>query len=479
MSLFTGIRLPRFARRSAVSADRVAVAAKLSERIETRQVEMLDSTVLSAAANVLAAVIIAVIVEKDVGRTPLAVWIFSLIAIVAALILRTRWHAWKAARGEPAVSPRQRLREHVFFSTSIGVAWSALCVLYGADLSAWHMLVLSLAMVGCTSGAIPALGIYLPAFYGFFAAALLPLAYANFVHPSPSASNVALLILLYIAAVAANARAYNRSVVAALWLRAKNEMLADSVAAAEAATSAAMKSKWESFAHLSHELRTPMNAVLGFSDMMRRQMFGALSPRYLDYAGHIHESGGHALALIDSILEVSQARTGRISLAETEIEPAALIAECLHMIEPDAAAKRLGIETDIAENLPPLHADGPKLRQVLLNLLANAVKYTPDGGVVAVAARRAEGGLDIEVRDTGIGIAPGDIERCQEPFIRLGDPLVSNVQGAGLGLPIAKHLVEAHGGRLAIESALGLGTKVTLHLPPERCGAGAHRLRVA
>ncbi|HEY4345287.1 MAG TPA: HAMP domain-containing sensor histidine kinase [Parvibaculum sp.] len=469
MAFFPFVRTLRYADSVAVCAVEGRADAQIGRRVRVSQLEMLDRAVLSCTANVLTAAIVGVVIYEDVGWEAVACWIGALAVTATALVMRVRGHVRK---GDAAPSAQNRLREHIVLATLIGVIWSAFCLSFGPMLSSWHMLVFSLTVVGCASGCIPALATYLPAFYGFFLTAVGPLIYVNFAYPTSGTTNVSFLLGLYAVAVALNARAYNRSIVSALRLRAKNEMLADSLAAAKAATSDAMKSKWESFAHLSHELRTPMNAVLGFSDMMRQQMFGQLSPRYLDYAGYIHESGGQALSLIDAILEVSRAKAGQLSLDETDIEPSRLVDECLQMIEPDARAKRLRLSFDSQPGLPLLFADRRKLRRLLLNLMANAVRYTDDGGGVSLTLRHGESGLDIIVADTGIGIAEDDIARCQEPFIRLGDPSISGVQGAGLGLPIARLLIEAHGGDLTIESALGQGTTVTVHFPPARCVAG-------
>ncbi len=211
-----------------------------------------------------------------------------------------------------------------------------------------------------------------------------------------------------------------------------------------------------------------MNAIIGFSELMGTQPFGPLGERYKAYAGHINESGCHALDLINAIFEVSGAEVGQLSLDESAVAPEALVDECLHMVELAAARKQVALDSRIDNAMPRFAADRPKLRQALLNLLTNAIKYTPEGGRVSVAAGLDDGGLDIAVADTGVGIADGDLDRCLEPFVRLRNPLTAGVEGAGLGLPLAKHLVEAHGGSLRIASKPGQGTVVIIHVPPQR-----------
>ena len=270
---------------------------------------------------------------------------------------------------------------------------------------------------------------------------------------------------LYVAVVGSNARDYNRQVLSAFRLRAENEALAENVARANVATAEAKRSKWNTLAHLSHELRTPMNAIMGFSQMMRDQIFGALAERYRDYSAHIHDSGHDMLDLIDTILDVSRAEAGQLTIEDGEIAPIDLIEECLQKVEQAASAKRLTLERHFVPSSPDLMADRTKLRQALLNLLNNAIAYTREGGRVAVRLFCDADGLEIAVSDTGVGIGPEDIEKCQEPFVRGSNPLIAGTEGAGLGLPLARRLVEAHGGTFKLASELGHGTTATIHLP--------------
>jgi two-component system cell cycle sensor histidine kinase PleC len=229
----------------------------------------------------------------------------------------------------------------------------------------------------------------------------------------------------------------------------------------------ANKAKSEFLATMSHELRTPMNAIIGFSEAMQQQLFGPLSPRYRAYSGDIHTSGRYALDLIDAIFDVSRGEAGQILLAEETIDTGPFIEECLRMVEAAAADRHIALACR-ADALPPLVADRAKLRQTLLNLLTNAIKYTPIDGQVSIEARSDDDGIDIAVSDTGIGIDAADLARCQEPFVRLSNPLTNAVAGAGLGLPIAKRLIEAHGGSMTLASKPRQGTRVTVHLPASR-----------
>lgn len=234
----------------------------------------------------------------------------------------------------------------------------------------------------------------------------------------------------------------------------------------------ANRAKSEFLAVMSHELRTPLNAIIGFSDILRSEMFGPLgSPRYREYAGDINQSGRHLLELINDILDISKAEAGKLELQEEVVSLEDLAARAMAMIVP--RAEEAGIR--LSFRLPPrsvrLRADRRKLLQMLLNLLSNAVKFTPAEGRVTLAAAVGPDGVELAVEDTGIGIAPQDLDKVQEPFIQLDPAMTRHREGTGLGLPLAKRLAQLHGGRLEIESRLGSGTTVRVRLPLSRLEA--------
>ncbi|MFP6734000.1 MAG: ATP-binding protein [Rhodospirillales bacterium] len=225
-------------------------------------------------------------------------------------------------------------------------------------------------------------------------------------------------------------------------------------------------------ANMSHELRTPLNAIVGFSDLMRSETFGALgSEQYKDYVRLIHNSGAHLLRIINDILELSSIETGEHSFNETEVNLDRLIENCLALIENRAGKKSIELARTRARIQTVVLADDVKIRQVLMNLLANAVKFTGDGGTVTAGCRLDENNRAvISVEDTGI--EPDDIARILNPFNQVEeDSLTRSHGGAGLGLTIAKSFAELHGGSLEIESVPGQGTIVSLILPAARAVA--------
>jgi signal transduction histidine kinase len=234
----------------------------------------------------------------------------------------------------------------------------------------------------------------------------------------------------------------------------------------------ANRAKSQFLAVMSHELRTPLNAIIGFSEIMYAEPYGALGDkRYKQYVQDIHNSGGHLLSIINDILDLSKIEAGQADLNEEEVDLPALIGAVQRIMQERAAKADLTFECESGEGLPWVRADRRALKQILLNLLANAVKFTPKGGKVGLRmAVDDEGGLRMTVYDTGIGMDPRDIPRALSAFGQVDTSWSRRYEGAGLGLPISRALVRLHGGTLELESQPGMGTAVTVRLPPERVG---------
>ncbi len=227
----------------------------------------------------------------------------------------------------------------------------------------------------------------------------------------------------------------------------------------------ASRSKSEFLANMSHELRTPLNAIIGFSDVMRNEMLGQLPPRYVEYASDIHRSGQHLLDLINDVLNMARIESGKLELDRAPVDIGTLVREVVRTVEP--RAKEAGIEIRVnTPELPRVFIDKRTIKQVLLNLMSNAVKFNSDAGVITVETRREEGGISIWIHDTGIGIAELDLPRVVKPFERVEPASLGRRRGGmGLGLAVSNALVEMNGGSLEIESELGVGTSVYFTLP--------------
>ena len=232
----------------------------------------------------------------------------------------------------------------------------------------------------------------------------------------------------------------------------------------------ANRTKSEFLANISHELRTPLNAIIGFSDIIHREMFGPIgSVSYKSYAKDIHESGTQLLSMIDDILAFSSMETGSLELKEQHLDLAKAIRAMVRKLKRSAATAGLAVQVEVPETLPLLRADSRALEQIVLNLLANAIKFTPAGGSVTISAdHQGARGLVLAVTDTGIGIAGEDLSTVMAPFSQLEGVECRKHGGTGLGLPLSRHLVELHGGELTIESTAGAGTGVKVRFPPDR-----------
>jgi two-component system, cell cycle sensor histidine kinase PleC len=290
---------------------------------------------------------------------------------------------------------------------------------------------------------------------------------------------------LVLAGLTAGAEAYfvmvaNRlhiSAVAALEARGQLDSLIGELEQAKAKSDEAARraeaanlAKSRFLAQMSHELRTPLNAILGFSEVMKNQLLGQhIVPAYGEYAGDIHDSGQHLLNLINEILDLSRIEAGRYELNEESINVVHAAEECHHLLKIRATGRGITIHDHYETDLPKIWADERAVRQICLNLLSNAIKFTPQGGEIWIKVGwTASGGQYISVRDTGPGIPEEEIPVVLSSFGQGSNAIKSAEQGAGLGLPIVKGLIDLHGGSFTLRSKLREGTEVIVTFPAER-----------
>jgi len=244
----------------------------------------------------------------------------------------------------------------------------------------------------------------------------------------------------------------------------------DALRVAKEAAEKANRTKSEFLANISHELRTPLNAIIGFSEVMMQGILGPVgNDSYQGYLKDIHDSGIDLLNIINDILDLSKAEAGKLELSEQTVDVATVIDSVGRLMAPkiDSAGLTLGI--DVPADLNHLYCDRLKLKQILLNILSNAVKFTPSGGRVDVAAsENPEHGFAIAIRDSGIGIAKDDIPRVMLPFEQVESALSRSRNGTGLGLPLTAAMMHLHGGRIEIDSEIDRGTTVTIYFPADR-----------
>ncbi len=263
----------------------------------------------------------------------------------------------------------------------------------------------------------------------------------------------------------------NLTEMALLAAKQKAERAADAARLALLNAESANRAKTEFLANMSHELRTPLNAIIGFSDVIQNEIMGRFeeNPKYIDYARDIREAGGHLLSVINDILDIAKIEAGQLDLREDAFDAGRALDACTSMLSNRAEEAGVHLIREGGESQVTIWGDEKKFKQIVLNLLSNAIKFTREGGHVTLSTSiDDEGGFELTVSDTGIGIAERDLETALAPFSQVDNAQHRSHEGTGLGLPISRALAELHGGSLEIQSEPGLGTTVTVRLPAER-----------
>jgi signal transduction histidine kinase len=238
---------------------------------------------------------------------------------------------------------------------------------------------------------------------------------------------------------------------------------------ARAKAEAASQSKGAFLAQMSHEFRTPLNAIMGFSDVMSHGLFGPLGDaRYAEYTKYIHESGKHLLRLVNDILDVSKIEAGALAIEEEEVDLAGIIDDALGLVGPKAERTGVVMNYQLPSEMPSVFVDRRRIKQVLINILANAIEFSSPGGTIELSAHLSPESLRVVIKDQGIGMSAADVAIALESFGQVGDVVTRNKEGSGLGLPLSVGLMALHGGRLDIESREGIGTSVILDFPAAR-----------
>jgi two-component system cell cycle sensor histidine kinase PleC len=402
-----------------------------------------------------------------------AVWACGMLCIHAVIIR----NCVKFLNEAPSpASPRRWRRRFVLLDLLYGVCWTAILIHPGGldIVSNTLMMFLMLLVIAVSSMLAASLPVAALA-----ATAPVTLAIAlNFVLGG-TFDNYVLALLAVAAEVyfALLARHLHSTTLATFEARAEKDALIGELEQAKAISDEARHraesanvAKSRFLAQMSHELRTPLNAILGFSEVMKSEIFGGHAvPVYKDYSADIHNSGVHLLNLINEILDLSRIEAGRYELHEEAVSLVHVVADCHHLLKLRASSRGITIHEVFEQGMPRIWADERATRQIVLNLLSNSIKFTPQGGEIWLKAGwTASAGQYLSVKDTGSGIAEDEIPIVLASFGQGSNSIKSAEQGAGLGLPIAKSLIDMHGGTFTLKSKLRIGTEVIVTFPPER-----------
>jgi two-component system cell cycle sensor histidine kinase PleC len=414
-----------------------------------------------------------------VGFPRLAGWyVQMLLGLVPQMIVLARFPQGALTGEETRHWTRRLAAANLFFVAN----WASLGMWFwaGGDRNSNHIMIqlllaATLAAHAAATGACraisrPALLLYLAVM------TLIPLQGVFLPATVTHAVVMALSAPLYVAFMALIAERNHKRARAAVMLgQERDSLLAELVSAklesdrGREQAEAASLAKSQFLANMSHELRTPLNAILGFSEMISSGIYEKDPMRSMEYAGLIHSSGQHLLALINDILDLAKIEAGRWQLEEAELQLHSIAEDTLQLVTWRTRDTNVSLENAIDPELETVYADERAIKQILLNLLSNAVKFTREQGkVTAFACRDAGGGMLLGVSDTGVGIAPADLTHVFDSFGQGRHDIALSDKGTGLGLAIVKGLAEAHGGTVRLESELGKGTKVTVHLPATR-----------
>ena len=472
----------------AAAARRRAMTLKLRQARQTLTTNSIDfsgqyaslarlfANSVTSAAPVMALVALAVGAIACAWVPPIKVVTWGVLLVASLAVRYGLAVAYLDLPEQEKVSPSWR-RKFIAAETFAGAAWGLLVVLLlqAADPNArTFVLVVLLLVAGMTAMVASAIPFAV-------AGGLLPMAIAIVYVLGPATREQALLmsalcvgILVYFVVLA---NRLHRTSLAGLSFQAEKDALIAELEQAKLNSDEARRraeganlAKSRFLATMSHELRTPLNAILGFSEVMKAELFGAHSVAvYKDYSNDIHSSGQHLLMLINEILDLSRVEAGRYELKEESVSLPGVVEECRHLLAMRAKGRNIAVVEQLDSDLPRIWADEKAVRQVTLNLLSNAIKFTPQGGTITIKVGwTGAGGQYLSIRDTGPGIAEEEIPIVLSSFGRGSLAQKNAEEGSGLGLPIVKGLVELHGGEFRLNSKLREGTEVIVIFPPER-----------
>ncbi len=443
-------------------------ASEIARRVFAERVHLFYRQLRAAlgASTVISTLLVTVLWSESGPSMRLLGWISAMILVqMARLLLHAAF-----MRASPGVEDAPRWARFAVVSTAVsGLCWGASILLFFDPTSPTNLIVMTMTATGMAAGGIAVLATLPLAYIVYLATHLPPLiillaATGGFVNLAFAVGFI-FFVLILLSAV----RTIGTTLEESLRLRFERIGMIEHLEEARAQAESASRAKSEFLAMMTHELKTPLNSIIGYAELISEQPPAKLGDKFGDYVRDIRSGAHNLLSLINDILDLSKADAGKLDLQEGLFSVGAAIERCLRVIQPRADEGGIELRLELAQDLPAVRGDERLIRHALLNLLSNAVKFTRPGGLVRIGARRSpDGGVVIEVTDSGIGMAPEDIPRALEPFQQIDHGLKRERTGSGLGLTLAKRFAELHRGRIEVASRPGVGTTARLVMPADR-----------
>jgi signal transduction histidine kinase len=435
--------------------------------IHSELADLLYSSPWPVATNLVVTMLTVVLLSYAFGTPVFLGWGVSIIGICAVRI--ALWRLYHRHRHDDGFEPQTWIRRFTYFAAVTGAQWGTLAMTVALYSHAPTDSFVPIIIAGLAGGIASGYTAHVPVVDAFIWPVVLPLIIITAASGDPPHIALAVLYLCFVFNLSLMARRSFHALIGLLRSKTDKEKLVARLFDANRRAEAALRAKTEFLANMSHELRTPLNAVIGFSEIISDEVLGPIGNRkYLEYAHDLNASGKHLLQLINDILDLTKISAERLELADEKVDVADLIGSSIRMVAHRAASQGVSLHEVVAPEVYCVRGDERRLRQIVLNLVTNSIKFTPSGGSIAVRASIERGWLVLEMRDTGVGISEEDMPLVLEPFGQVDNAFNRNGGGTGLGLPLTKKLVELHGGRFVIESIKDQGTIVRVSLPPDR-----------
>ena len=453
---------------SRTSGSAAVAPPDLARRVYAERVRLFyRQQIPTVAASLAIAGFLVTILWAEFGMSyPMLGWLGTMITVqLTRLVARTFF-----MRAKPKVDAADRWgRIAVLLTAAAGVSWGASVLLFFDPTAPMNLVAMTMTATGIASGGLAVLSALPAAYLAYLLTHIPPVIFVLTVTGEFVNLVFAACFVFFIVVLVTAVRAMSATLEESLRLRFERIEIIERLDEARIRAESANRTKSEFLAMMTHELKTPLNSIIGYAALIGGHPGTARDPKIESFTNEIHEGARRLLTLINDILDLSRADAGKLTPQEGLFSIGAAVERCRQLIQPQAEEAKVDLKMELAEGLPAVRGDERLIRQAIFNLLSNAIKFTPAGGRVRIGARRdPDGTAVVEVTDNGIGIAAEDLPRAMEPFEQVSRGLARERSGSGLGLPLAKRIAESHRGRIEITSRTGAGTTVRLILPADR-----------